>query len=359
MIRRAALALVGLLAALQAPAAPAAPAAMQPGASAAAGSSAPPAMQTGSSAAAGSSAPPATAASGSSPELAPLPPPQTGAPLATGIFRFRRGIRGAPPGVVALPLDAAVLAHAAADLGDLRIVDAAGRQVPYILDLRAEPDWLALGAVARQPAQDGDAPGSTRYAIRLPYTTLPRTRLVLTTPVRVFERTVHLWQAPPAGRGRTPDGNGDGGAREVAVAIWRHADPATSAPPLVLDLPAAGGACQLTLDEGDNAPLPLDPPRLQLPAYQLRYVQPAGGSLRLFYGAPDLAAPRYDLSLSSAALLARTAPEATLLPEPHAADVPDADRAPRTVFWVALAVAVAILLGLLARLLREPALAQR
>jgi hypothetical protein len=172
---------------------------------------------------------------------------------------------------------------------------------------------------------------------------------VLRTTARVFEREVRVLQPPQpgdAGRGQEPAGD-----RVVAVASWSHADPDTPAPPIGLDLPA-GDRFEIAIDEGDNAPLPLAAPALQLPTRRLRYVQPAEGGrdLRLLYGQPGLAPPRYDLSLFTARLLGETAREATLLPEPGAGEAPDATRVPRTVFWAALGVAVLALLAVLARL---------
>ncbi|HEY8022874.1 MAG TPA: hypothetical protein VIH93_17330, partial [Thermoanaerobaculia bacterium] len=148
-------------------------------------------------------------------------------------------------------------------------------------------------------------------------------------------------------RGREPAED-----RVVAVASWRHADPETPAPPIGLDLPA-GDRFELAIDEGDNAPLPLEAPQLQLPSVRLRYFQPVEGSLELLYGEPGLAAPRYDLSLFSAQLLGETAREVTLLPEPKPGEVADAAAVPRTVFWAALGVAVLALLLVLGRLLRD------
>jgi hypothetical protein len=295
---------------------------------------------------------PAAAGRVSTPAAAPDAPPvpRLGAPVEVGAFRFARGIGEEPPGLASLALDAAVLAHCAATLGDLRIVDGSGRQVPYVLERRDEPLSLPLGELAKT-ATKGGTPEVSRYTLRLPYATLPASRLLLVTRARVFERDVRLLR--PAGAGRDAEEE-----RVLAALTWRHADPDNPAPPLALELPAnAGDRFEIAIDEGDNAPLPLDAPRLLLPSYRLRYFPPAegGAHLELLYGRPDLGPPRYDLALFTARMLGDSAREVTLLPEPKPGTVRDAAAVPRTVFWVALAGAVVVLLILLARLLRAPA----
>src|SRR5262249_52749724 len=60
--------------------------------------------------------------------------PTTGGLIDPKPFRYSRTIPDSPPGLAALLLDAAVLAHSRSDLGDLRIVDANNRQIPYLLE---------------------------------------------------------------------------------------------------------------------------------------------------------------------------------------------------------------------------------
>jgi hypothetical protein len=273
--------------------------------------------------------------------------PRLGAPIEVGEFRFARGIREAPPGLASLILDAAVLAHCDVTLGDLRIVDSSGRQVPYVLERRDGPLSLPLGELTRAARKGGPA-GISRYTLRLPYATLPASRLLLGTRARVFEREVRLLQPADPERNASEE-------RVLAALSWRNADPDTPAAPLALDLPAsAGDRFEIAIDEGDNAPLPLDAPQLLLPSYRLRYFPPAegGAHLELLYGRPGLGPPRYDLALFTNRLLSGSAREVTLLPEPKAGAVRAAAAVPGTVFWVALGGAVVALLLLLARLLR-------
>ncbi|HWW62968.1 MAG TPA: DUF3999 family protein, partial [Thermoanaerobaculia bacterium] len=74
--------------------------------------------------------------------LATTEPPKMTAPLGGPLdreqFRVRRKIQAGPIGLSVLPLDADVLVHSP-DLADVRIVDDQGRQVPYLVEQRAEP----------------------------------------------------------------------------------------------------------------------------------------------------------------------------------------------------------------------------
>ncbi len=284
----------------------------------------------------------------------PLPGLSAGAPLDRRPFRYRREIPVGPPGLTALLLDAAVLSRSA-ELADLRIADAQGRQVPYLLERRDEPLALALPALARRP-REGDPPSLSRYPLELPYPGLPAARLVLATPARVFERDVRLVEVREV-PGNARDARREDGAAErtVAQAAWRHADPDAPAPELTLDLPSGLGThLALLVEEGDNAPLPLSAPRLLLPASRLRFFTPAAEDrhLELLYGQPGLGAPRYDLSLLAPRLLGEAAHEIALGAEPRRGSEPDPAAWEKKIFWGALVGAVLVLLLILARLLR-------
>jgi hypothetical protein len=282
------------------------------------------------------------------------PLPTLGAPVDTAKFRYRRQVPAVLPGLTSLLLDAEVLSRSPG-LADPRIADAQGRQVPYLLERRDEPLSLPLPALARRAAK-GDPPALSRYRIDLPYPSLPAARLVVATPARVFEREVRLVERPetpePQSGRREP---GEPREQIVAQSTWRHADPETPAPQLTLEVPPSPSThFDLLVEEGDNSPLPLDPPHLLLPANRLRFFAPAGAALTLLYGQPELSPPRYDLSLLAPRLLGEAAHEIALGPAPYRAPEPDATAQGRKIFWGALVGAVLVLLVLLARLLRGP-----
>ena len=88
-----------------------------------------------------------------SPSASPLTSaglPVAGAPLETSTFKYAREIAAGDAALVAVPLDAAALAHSAGPqgrFGDLRIVDGSDRQFPWLIERGAEP--LAGGTQGR------------------------------------------------------------------------------------------------------------------------------------------------------------------------------------------------------------------
>jgi hypothetical protein len=282
-----------------------------------------------------------------------IPPIELGAPIDLAGFRVQRALPDAPEGLAAVTLDAHVLSHSRgpdARFADARIVDASGRQVPYLVERRQEPLTLDLEVKPFEP-KSRDLAGAARarrstYAVSLPAGNLPPLRLVLETSARVFQRDVQAGvERPPDRRHR------ESWFDQLASSRWQHADDSTPAPPLTLDIrPGGDETFAIVVHEGDNQPLPIAAVRALLPSYRLRFYHP-GGSLRLVYGRDDLGIPQYDLALLGARVMGGAAREieAASSPEPAAPDAPPQLISP-WVFWVGLGVAVVVLLGLIARL---------
>jgi hypothetical protein len=259
-----------------------------------------------------------------------------GATVDRAAFQVVRPLPAAPAGLTVLVLDADALARSR-ELADLRIVTKDDHQVPYLVEKRDEPLVLPL------TLQKSDSPrGSSVYRLQLPYATLPYgSRLVLKTSARVFERNVTL-RRPSEERRRSAS---------LATMSWRTADPELLPPALTLDLPMSGGrSLEVVLEEGDNAPLPLVSAELLLPSAALRFHHP-GTALFLLYANRAADAPRYDLALLAPRLFGQPAHELTLPPLPIAPTTED-NHGERKFFWIAIAVAVLVLLALLARLLK-------
>jgi len=283
-----------------------------------------------------------------------LPMPETGATLQAETFKYSRPIP-AGAGLVTVPLDAAVLAHSGSILpsfADVRVLDAAGRQVPYLVERRDEPIAIDVRLVRRElPSPIGEGQkGRTAYGVELPYQRLPGARLVLYTRARVFMRGVTLAMlTPPTEQRRQPQ------LSQLSSSLWQHAN--QDAPPrgLVFDLPERRtGEVVIIIDEGDNQPLPIEKATLLLRSYAIRLYRPAGQPLRLVYGREDLSAPRYDLALLAPRVMGSRAEEIHAAPEQpaHASSATPAIVPPR-VFWASLGLAVAVLLGLIVRLVRR------
>jgi hypothetical protein len=276
---------------------------------------------------------------------------ERGAQLETSGFRYQRPLPAGDPGLVVLPLDAAALAHSQGPLrsfADVRVVDGSGAQIPYLIERRAERLSVDLELRPATPHSreltERQPRNRSYYAITLPYENLPGPVVALQTTSVVFRRPVQIGVERPPDRRR----------REVSFdqltqTVWEHSDPAAAAPPLELALPfERSRELLLIVDEGDNRPLPITAVRLLLPGWQLRFQRPAG-SLRLFYGKDDITEPHYDVAALAPSSMMGEALEITAAPE-RAADVPAPMVSPRA-FWVGLAAAVVLLLGVLVRLI--------
>jgi hypothetical protein len=267
----------------------------------------------------------------------------------SGKFRHARKVPPGPPGLTSILLDESVLSGSEA-LSDVRIADSEGRQVPYLLEKRDEP--LALELPNLTPlSEEPPRNGLSRYRLSLPREGLPASRLVLSTSARVFDRRVDVTAPRPI----SPEASAESEEEILASVAWRHADPETPAPELVLSLPRlAVSALTVAVDEGDNSPLPLGPPRLLLPAFRLRFFRGEGsGPLTLLYGQTGLSAPRYDLTLLAPRLVGASAHEISLTREAVAPSTPADRPLSRGIFWAALVAAVLLLLALIGRLFRR------
>jgi hypothetical protein len=284
----------------------------------------------------------------------PSPPQdaQTGAAIDVKGFRHRRAIPATAGGLVALPFDAAALARSkgpAYAFADVRIADAAGRQVPYLLERRDEP--LALALTLRQVETSVPAlktqPGHHRtvYAVTLPYPRLPSARLVLETSNRVFQRQVQVVVERSADRAHR-----DSWAELRAAVLWQHASQDTPAPAAVVPLSLGSEAeLRIVVDEGDNQPLEIARARLLLPSWRARFYSPSQ-PLWLLYGHDTLPPPRYDLALLAPQVMGAEARELEAAADETADSPATRPLVTPRMFWVGLAGAVLALLAIIVKL---------
>jgi hypothetical protein len=299
---------------------------------------------------------PRTRTADENPAAGAPPLPMVGASLDASLFKYQRTIPGGDPGLVALPLDASALAHSTGTttrFADVRIVDADGHQIPYLVERAAEPLSIdlkleRLSAMPKPLAARRPAPSV--YRIAWPYERLPSPRLVLSTSARVFQRPMAVGVEREADQMHR-----DPWIQTLASTTWAHVDQEVPTPALTLSLPAEQMATLLVIvDEGDNSPLPLTSARLLLPAYRLRFFRGPNASLRLAYGRSDLDQPRYDLALLAPQLLGAAAVE--IAPggeERGGAAASTRELVSPRVFWAVLVAAVLVLLTLIVRLVRR------
>jgi hypothetical protein len=279
--------------------------------------------------------------------------PTGGAAIDATKFKYVRDIPSGEPGMVALRLDEAALAHSSgivSRFGDVRLIGQDGRQVPYLVERSSEP--LSVDVMLERldpvPPSLRTRPSETVYGIAWPHERLSSARLVLTTSTRVFRRRVSIAIERQPDRLRR-----DAWIETLASAEWVNATQETAAPALTLPLPDTEASRLLVVvDEGDNSLLPIASGRLLFPQYRLRFFREQQTTLRLAYGQPELSAPSYDLALLAPRLLGVSAMEVAAGAEPAERGDPPASPLSPQVFWAVVVAAVVVLVFLIVRLMR-------
>ena len=287
---------------------------------------------------------------------APLPfAPARGAAVEPGRWRFQRrlNLEGAED-LRCLILGPDDIAVARGDLGDIRLVDAQSRQVPYVLEagvvearvpfeLRRTTGLGARSSLSRYRLSLKDAP--TGRALSLPVHAIE-----LDVAEGFFER-----------RGRILVDAGDRrGERIVWEGSLRRAAGTEAPAAAPISIATAGerlSEVELQIDEGDNAPLSLGAARALVRVPRLTF-KASSGEYRLLLGNRDASGPRYDMAGLRQEVLAYSAvrveagsreanPSYRRLFSEHL------EAAPSTlVLWTTLLLAAALLLLLTARVLR-------
>jgi hypothetical protein len=270
---------------------------------------------------------------------------QNGTALDVSAWKFRKAVKPARTGAQQLELDLDVLAHAQGSFQDLRLVRE-GRQVPYILERTSITRTLApTVAVANDPKD----PKRTCWKVKLPQANLPITRLSCTTRSTLFERTVVLYE-------EVADERGEKSHRHLGSATWvQTPDRNGKELALTFDSQPVTDLLFLTTDNGDNPPIELEKFQLFHPATRILFKAQADNALFLYYHNPQVAPPRYDLSLVASQLLAADKAPAALASEEQLKKSSWAEgRTPGkggVVFWGILALVVVGLLVVISRLL--------
>jgi hypothetical protein len=211
-------------------------------------------------------------------------------PIDLSDFTAVRAVSG--EGLVRIPLDEAVLKEARSALGDLRLIDPEGRQIPFLLERRAvDARWDDL-PVERE--EKGDV---TFLKVEVPHQEIPVASITLTTDATLFQRRVTAWRA----RGATLE--------PLRSYEWVGEDRPGA---LTLELSKlVGETLLISIDNGDDPPLPVEIESVGWAQHELIARLPPGGA-RLVYGSPTVAAPCYDLALLGSDLQRRATAEATL-----------------------------------------------
>lgn len=272
-----------------------------------------------------------------------------GAALDLAGWQFRKLLKLERSGPQQLELDLDILAQSQRDLGDLRLVHA-GTQLPYVVQRTSISRAIAPEVSATIDPRDK---ALSRWILKLPRAGLPVTRLACTTRSTLFERELMLSE-------EVVNEHGEKFRHNLGRATWTQT-PARQSRELTLALETSPETDTLFLEarNGDNPPIEMEQFKLFYPATRLLFKAGPQEALHLYYGNPEATAPRYDLGLVAGQLLAADKSAAALGAEERLkrSSWADSRKAGQggVVFWGALAVVVAALLFVIARLLpKEP-----
>ncbi len=269
---------------------------------------------------------------GPNPAFVPVPTREEvdlpGPDLGLARFRYERDLQGA--GWVRVALDRDVLARTRTDLGDVRVVDAAGRQIPFLLWNTGDEEPWEAGAFER--TEEGSA-----TLIRVPLDgDAPVSSVRLETSRAVFERPVTVLR--------------DAGRTTIALRRVVWSGPERGGTLAVAIGERLGGALLVRIENDDDAPIPIDAVRVYSPRWELRARVPEGAA-RLVYGNPAAERPEYDLRLLEDEVRGMVVTDGTL-GEERSLEPPTASAVDRGATVAGVALLAVGLLGMVARVLK-------
>lgn len=244
--------------------------------------------------------------------------------------RFSRTVTG-QPGLVRIPLDTTVLGHARPDLGDLRLMDTDGEQLPYVLrNLGPRQSWGDL------PFEREEKGSRSILRVRLPQADIEVGNLTLSSSAPVFSREIQV--ARPAGPRldtlRYTTWSGDGTPSRLTLDVHQR----------------VGEELVVIVENGDDPPLPIEGIEVRHGTWELLALLPEQGA-ELVYGDRTAGAPTYDFALLGDELPLRAHTVAELGPEQSLAPAP-LRLLDRVMLGVGVLVMAIGLLGLTLLLLR-------
>jgi hypothetical protein len=245
-----------------------------------------------------------------------------------------------PEGLAEWTLDAGDVAAARADLADVRIVDTKDRQLAYLIDDSAtQPVEPALTPLAPH----GDA---SRWLLALPDGAAP-----------VAAVTIDFEEGFVARQARILGGPG----RDEPVLAAPRLERRAGGTPFRVALAGSPRLAALVIEVENGDDLPLTPRSPSIDVERRRVLFPASpGKYRGLLGNPSAEAPRYELASVRELALGLATSAAEPGPRgPNPAYRPPAPwsgrRAGTVALWIALGIAVVVLVGLTLKLVRDPA----
>lgn len=246
-------------------------------------------------------------------------------------FRFQRTVTG-DPGLVRIPLDDEVMQHANMDLSDVRLADADGDQIPYVL--RSDSLLHTWGELPFEREERGE---TSILRVPLPKSNVHVGAVTLTTDAPVFRRRVRVARArgPQLQTLRAYDWLGENTAGTLTLAVHQR----------------IGDELIVMIDNGDDPPLPIETIRVDHPGWEVLAQLPPSGQAQLLYGNSSLRSPEYDFELVSPSVSRRARAVADVGPHEKRTPTP-LGWLDRVMLTIGIGVMALGLLGLALLLLR-------
>jgi hypothetical protein len=274
-------------------------------------------------------------------ERSRLPEPLRGPRVDVSTFRNARPITLPPSGSLAY-LDLVGVPKGAASF--VRIVDAEGRQVPFVLESEERRATLPLHFSTEH--EDG----KTRLRVTGFSTSEPIEALELRASAPAFfRRPVDVYELRGGERGPST-------RVQLGSTLWEKRPEETNAEVRVPVGSPSENELLVELDDGDNAPISLSGVTGEVARARVDFLFRSGERLRLLSDPVAGTAARYDLSLLEDALLREPALPASLPPLPAPPTPPGGSEPQRRPwFWLVLAGAFLLVVLALLRALKPPA----
>lgn len=272
-----------------------------------------------------------------------------GAEIDLSDWTRRSAVKIPGTGVVAIEVKAAQIAASRSDHADFRLIQN-GRQIPYLIEPKKVERRLPCGIQDLGP--DPKRRTVSCWNFTQPIAGLPADRLVLSSPMRVFTRTMLL-------EVRKIDTRNPMDTGWTASGIWTRTPGNEADFPLDLRGNRLPGNWRMETDNGDNPPIGISSAEVVYHAPVIVAKLVTADPVHLYYGNPRASAPEYDLGLVRGELSAATKQQAELLGDeafreekPRPAWIPAAGS---PWLWGALALVVVVLLAVVAKLLPKSA----
>jgi len=265
--------------------------------------------------------------------------------LDISAWKYRLPLVITGSGAQQMDLGPDVLAHAARDFADLRVLRGSN-QIPFIIQRTSINRTLKLQAF---PIHDPQKTKLSRWLIWLPQANLPITRLTCVAETPLFQRTLTLST-------KMTDERGGEFSRQIGSATWKQTPESKQKTfSLTLDAVPQDDLLMLDTDNGDNLPIQLKEFTAVYPVTRVLFKANAGDPIYLYYGNSQVAPPTYDISLVAGELLAAEKNNPQVFSEEQLKKSSWAEsQTPGQggiVFWGILAVVVVGLLAIISRLL--------